>query len=207
MMRVYRIQLGTTDKEIKVFPKIPDYPMNGEDNTTKRICVCPTILGCIKALYLPSAIDNYKDVIDKGANISVYYADIPMSYLYQPTEKEVPDVFETGELWITSDSLKYAIVDRYGVVYNIPYIQHMAFKLYGEYIMRRHMKLPNCSYSRFSMRKKGCEEVIDRLTGAEVYGDSDSFSFIAYDKSRVKEAIDYFEKNSTKNQRKETELM
>jgi ribosomal protein S18 acetylase RimI-like enzyme len=76
-------------------PRVPDnyFTKNGyEDNTTKRICFCPTIDQCLTALSKNCT----------GMEAYVYQPDDISKYdLYRPTVNEVPDIKITGEVWIT----------------------------------------------------------------------------------------------------------
>lgn len=77
-----------------------------------------------------------------GTKIYLYEADIEIGNIYRPTENDVPDAFYTGELWI----LDAYDVDFYKVkCYNI----------------RKHMDLPNCTYSRYAVTEEKEDEIID----------------------------------------------
>ena len=81
-----------SEKEIKLLiPKVPKNFLteNGyEENKTKRICVCPNIDCCLRAMS-----KNIKERI-------FYVYSIETDDFYSPTPKEVPDVLITQEKWI-----------------------------------------------------------------------------------------------------------
>ena len=49
-MHVYHISMKDLGDEIILEPKIPDIVAFGEDEHTKRICVSPSILGCLRSV-------------------------------------------------------------------------------------------------------------------------------------------------------------
>ena len=96
-MKVYHISL-TPLESLQLFPRVPENIAEGyEDDRTNRICVCPTIPGCIMSTGLISqlAADNKEKAV-----VYVYSAEVPFIYLKQPSVDEVPDAWSTGELWV-----------------------------------------------------------------------------------------------------------
>lgn len=87
-MRVYHISLDYLGENPIFSPRIPFNDDMGmkcilkEDTITPRICVCPTILGCMRAIGLPIDCDN-------EIEINVYEAYIDVKFIYQPTLKDV----------------------------------------------------------------------------------------------------------------------
>lgn len=82
-----------------LIPRIPDNYMtrNGyEDNKTKRVCFAPSVDQCLMALSmkLPNE-EMFVHIIDP--NISKKVLE---KIIYYPTQKQVPDVKITGEIWI-----------------------------------------------------------------------------------------------------------
>lgn len=82
-----------------LIPRIPDNYMtrNGyEDNKTKRICFAPSVDQCLMALSmkLPNE-EMFVHIIDP--NIDKKELE---KITYYPTQKQVPDVKITGEIWI-----------------------------------------------------------------------------------------------------------
>lgn len=100
-MRVYHISQKSLGGSIILKPGIPECAVKSlEDLEIKRICVAPTILGCLRALELPGS--DYKTKYDDGETkqLFCYFADVDVGDLYQPTINQVPDACLTGELWI-----------------------------------------------------------------------------------------------------------
>lgn len=99
---LYFISQNESMDEVLLNPRIPDNYMtrNGyEDNTTPRVCFCPSIGDCLTALSMNC----------KGKTFYVHIADPDGNYdVYKPTKNQVPDVNITHELWIkTPVTLKY----------------------------------------------------------------------------------------------------
>lgn len=95
LKNIYFISIRSDFDGKTLSPRVPDnyFTKNGyEDNTTKRICFCPTIDQCLTALSKNCT----------GMEAYVYQPDDISKYdLYRPTINEVPDVKITGEVWIT----------------------------------------------------------------------------------------------------------
>ena len=64
-----------------LYPRVPKTidSVNKEDNKIARICVCENPINCIKAI-------------------------LPNIFVYKPTEKQVPDVAATNELWLMENT-------------------------------------------------------------------------------------------------------
>lgn len=126
-----------------IAPGIPDnfLTRNGfEDSTTKRVCFCRCIDGCLRALskniegkilYLDAAFDAYDD--EKSG----------FHTIYSPTEKEVPDAHLTGEVWVPH----VILVKTIGVVRAVESIDHDLIYTYGK---NHQAKLYDWKY-QFSM--------------------------------------------------------
>lgn len=78
-------------------PRIPKNRMPSEDDKTARICVSTSIAGCL------AAVQGLKE-----GNI-VYIHTCKSNQVIQPTKDLVPDVFFTGEIWITEPVQMYLI--------------------------------------------------------------------------------------------------
>lgn len=165
-MKVYHISL-TPLESLQLFPRVPENIAEGyEDDRTNRICVCPTIPGCIMSsdLIPQLASDNKEQAV-----VYVYSAEVPFIYLKQPSVDEVPDAWSTGELWVM-----------------VPW----TFQLEDTYNLHKglsHAISP--AYSRWIMTRTGCNEIIDMICVPPVYGSLDSFSFIELDIERAKKYL------------------
>ena len=106
--------------------------------------------------------------------VYVYYTIVNVEDVYEPTIAQVPDVWLSGELWLTESTL---FVKEYNAK------------------IRRHMNLPNCAYSRYSFVREGSDEVVDRIQATHIYGDQDSFSFIDLNPDTCLEALEYAEQH------------
>ncbi len=90
-MKLYFISQHNFDSQL-IKPRIPATVMVGEDNTIPRICVSFSITGALSALG--------KD-LTVGSRLIVHMCEvISLADVYQPSNKQVPDVAYTGELWI-----------------------------------------------------------------------------------------------------------
>ena len=101
---------GYCDKPFALRPKLPETAdvQGGEDNTTPRICVAPTIEQCITAI----GIDRFRRCCagnDDAKSYETYgrevYPIIVMSFsdaenYYCPSPALVPDIKKTDEQWL-----------------------------------------------------------------------------------------------------------
>lgn len=115
ILKVYRLEEEYKGDSFTLSPRIPTNIQHGEDQTIKRICVCPTIIGCIKATQMCFPLEFKAGFIP----IHLYSAtiDTDICNVYQPL-KEVPDAFMTGELWLLNET-KFTL-ER---IYDIKHIQ------------------------------------------------------------------------------------
>ena len=182
---VYRFEMVYNGTSFIKQPSIPNYRMIGENTTIPRISVCTTIPACIQALNLPDyqfkklndkpgrkyVTDNDKtvdlNIRRKPIKIYLYAYDATIDELSYPVD--VPDSWITGELWLTKPT-DFVYVDTYYV--------------------RVCMHIPNSCYSRYTVTKEGYEEAIDKICGDIIYGDQDSFTFLARNPLREDMALD-----------------
>lgn len=87
-MQYFFISRKNHDNKI-LNPRIPKNRMPSEDEKTARTCVSTSIAGCLAAVHSL-----------KEGNI-VYIHTCESNQVIQPTKDQVPDVFFTGEIWIT----------------------------------------------------------------------------------------------------------
>ena len=157
-MKVYHISMKDLGSRPDIYPSIPDTMSQCENSTTPRICVCPTIPGCIMAKELTHDLKSEDDVI----NFYVYEARILSDHIIQPTYADVFDAWYTGELWVTE-----------------PY----TFELFGLYQLRKQMDVGESCYSRYSITNHYDKDgIIDRVKASPIYGDCICFSMIDSDK-------------------------
>jgi len=97
-IELYHISMENNDG-VKFEPRVPLHRMNGEDPVTDRVCFAPTIEGALKAIDLLPYNEFLPEVF--------FFVHMPVNVLelindgaiYEPSEGEVPDVKETGEVW------------------------------------------------------------------------------------------------------------
>lgn len=85
-----------------LYPKVPENfltKLGVEDNKTPRVCFCPSIGDCLKAMSAPI----------KGKIFHVYITHVKDPY--KPTIKEVPDCEVTKECWSTQPTRIQRIYD------------------------------------------------------------------------------------------------
>lgn len=162
-MNVYFITNRWMGVRMTLEPRVPESKDMDENDTTPRICVAQTILGCLQSIGATS-LTFHSD--DHSAKIYIYKAKVPVKDIYQPTVEDVPDVWQTGELWI---------------------MQPTSFTLESSATLRKHLLFPKgIPYARYSLTFNGEDEVVDRAAAYPVYGEYDAFSFIDYDHSNCK---------------------
>lgn len=95
-MRVYHLSSTWLGPAVVLHPRVPRDPMPGERSRVRRVCVAPTVAGCLRALR------------------TTYYAR-ERWVVYVSDEAEtvpplgVPDAEVTGERWIlTPIRMQYA---------------------------------------------------------------------------------------------------
>lgn len=169
-LKVYRIITNDIGDVVVFEPSIPINFAKNEDTSTPRIPCARTIYQCIMSAELTKLITVDDPVLD----VCVYSTIVNVENIYEPTIAQVPDVWLSGELWLTESTL---FVKEYNAK------------------IRRHMNLPNCAYSRYSFVREGSDEVVDRIQAAHIYGDKDSFSFIDLNPDRCLEALEYAEQH------------
>ena len=84
-------------KKWKVNPRIPSNRMDGEDDSTPRICFAPSIEKCLLGITGYGSICRYS-LNDCRLSAYAYTSD----QWVKPTEEQVPDQHITDEHWLTS---------------------------------------------------------------------------------------------------------
>lgn len=100
-IKVFRIEEEFKGDSYSLSPRVPTNIQNGEDSITPRICVCPTVFGCLDASQMCIPLSkkvSFEDIYLYSAEL-----DTEKDSIYQPNENEVPDAFKTGELWVLND--------------------------------------------------------------------------------------------------------
>lgn len=88
-MIFYHVSKDPHISETVVYPRIPTYRMEGEDQSVPRICVSPSILGCLNAV----------DQLEVNGVVYIYTCE--SNVFCQPSCQQVADQHLTGEMWIT----------------------------------------------------------------------------------------------------------
>ena len=91
---LYHISLDNHDGEI-FHPRVPKNRMLLEDDKTPRICFSEDLEGCLQAIEMMPA-PHWEQFFFVHKPELVHPGTSPF---YYPTEDEVPDVNETGEVW------------------------------------------------------------------------------------------------------------
>lgn len=97
-MRYFFISRRSHDNKI-LKPRIPKNRMPSEDDKTPRICVSTSIAGCL------AAVQGLKE------GNTVYIHTCTSEAIIQPTNDQVPDIFFTGEVWIT-ESVEMELIGK-----------------------------------------------------------------------------------------------
>jgi hypothetical protein len=104
-LQLFHISAGKL-KYDKLVPRVPKtVDSNNDENTTiKRVCFGKSINDCISAVpYGGENLDLIRRVWHVYSPIN-----IDIKYLYQPTEKDVPDIKRTNEIWYLKEcDIKY----------------------------------------------------------------------------------------------------
>lgn len=95
-MKFYHASMNDSLHNTTLSPRIPLNKFDSEDNTTLRVCVSASILGCLSATPRYSIGDI------------VYIYECESDNYIQPSIEQVIDAPITGEIWITEDvQMKY----------------------------------------------------------------------------------------------------
>lgn len=155
ILNVYRIEREFRGKTMRLSPQIPVTRASLENDVQPRICVCPSIYGCILAAEIDWQTEKTQKFFLYKAIIDTNKVDV-----YQPIEEDVPDVFATGEFWLL-DETEFALQ---GVYERAPQNE----------VSERYMR---CSFTRIA--PPAIEPIADGPWAPVVYGTEDSFSFIS----------------------------
>ena len=172
IIHLYHISQIDLGSKILMQPKVPKFKTQREDNTVPRICCCTSIPGCIHAINnIPELID-----ISKTLDLYAYEANVDAKYIIQPSDKLLPDVWITGEMWVTTPQVFYKC---------------------HHYIASKQFHIPNTNLSRYAFKDIVEDEVIDRVVGTMIYGDLDSFSMIMedFDQKALDEAYKFYKEH------------
>lgn len=172
----YHISLKDLGESVLMTPRVPDTHMNGEDKLIPRICVCPTIYGCVKAIYIPQLCENGGGLrLNNGEYLPLYlYATYAKNdNIMVPTPSLVPDVENTGEVWLTKEHV---------------------FTFVKKLKIHKQFDIPFSAYSRYAVSPYDDDEIIDKISAQMLYGyDSDNFSYIDWNPHRADLAIKFHE--------------
>ncbi|MCM1222149.1 MAG: hypothetical protein NC548_47530 [Lachnospiraceae bacterium] len=165
-IKLYRIHDKFDENTLELYPRVPDRVSMNEDTTTERICACHTIMGCLRALIYPSHMDDFKKMkrINEGYDepIYLYSSVVPVEDVYRPTVEELPDVYNTGEMWIAKPCI---------------------FTLETKLLIRKHMDIDyQFCYSRYFVRYESENNTVEdrKHSRTDTYGSYNSFSFISF---------------------------
>lgn len=90
-MLVHHLSAVGLGPEAVLAPRVPRDQMPFENRTVRRVCVAPSVEGCLKAL--SGCFYN------RGEGTWHHYVtDVPPDLLFEPIA--VPDAFLTGEMWL-----------------------------------------------------------------------------------------------------------
>ena len=169
-MHVYHISMKDLGDEIILEPKIPDIVAFGEDDHTKRICVSPSILGCLRSVqpinqYTPQEGLNEKKPEITRAKFYLYEAKVKCKNLYQPTKQEVPDVYVTNEFWVMSPTLFTKVSDMHII---------------------KQYDFPNSCFSRYAVCPVDGDVIMDRIISLLEYSETLlNFSYVEFNSARA----------------------
>lgn len=164
VFHVSRVFLGD---EAVLKPGIPEFTAERENEFTPRVPASLNVLSCLKSMEL--SFDETVYASSAPLPLWVYVADVPVEDIYQPTTEDVPDVWMTGELWVTKP-IAWHLESK------VFFMRHMSFLAED---LSSHEK---SVYSGYSLTYEGEKEIPERVGRPVVYDDSNrAFSFIEVD--------------------------
>lgn len=167
----YHVSMDLELGEKEFVPRIPKYRCEDEDNTIKRVCVCPTLKDSLGAFpYKGHYVNNL--MRRRNENYLAYY-EIPVGSLNYKTDKEihdlVPDSHITKEHWVLEN-----------------------FKAKSNIIKLKKFKLS--SYNKYINEYSGFVEELEYENSIEDYDRECEYVFI--DKRFFKQAIKFAKENN-----------
>lgn len=129
-MRYFFISRRSHDNKI-LKPRIPKNRMPSEDDKTARICVSTSIAGCL------AAVQGLKE------GNTIYIHTCESNQVIQPTVDQVPDIFFTGEVWIT-ESVEMELIGKIKIT-KVSYF---------DYDLQNGISMTNYQYRVIDMKNK-----------------------------------------------------
>lgn len=167
----YHVSMDLELGEKEFVPRIPKYRCEGEDNTIKRVCVCPTLKDSLGAFPYKGFYIN--ELMGRRDNNYLAYYEIPTKGLNYKTNEEindlVPDSHITKEHWV---------LDSFKAKANIIKLKKFQLSYYNRYINE---------YSGFV-------EELEYEKSTENYDREEEYVFI--DKQFFKQSINFAKENN-----------
>lgn len=159
-------------------PQVPKSAMPNEDKEIPRICVAPTLEQCVDALHITGIFrrccSSYEDGMSYVVNGLEVYPIIILTFdeldYVVPSPEQVPDVLETGELWITHDAVPINV--------ELKWVNHLSLKVY-ESTCNRNQTTLKCSAIDFVEPNK--QSIHPWLTGTGNILDSSNEEYLSGD--------------------------
>lgn len=102
---MYHISREYLGDYVYLTPSIPQCRNEKEDEHNERVCVAPTVEGCILGMY---GSDTMQESCERMMEDDACYQNWFLykcsdDYVYKPTKKQVPDVLVTDEYWVMDE--------------------------------------------------------------------------------------------------------
>lgn len=99
------------DRVEEFVPRVPQICYPEDNNSIKRICVNPTVLSALQSIPQCGKMFHYMKHLGLPIIIHAYYLKSNNVMSNEEVSKYVPDVKETGEMWILDKSTSVHRVD------------------------------------------------------------------------------------------------
>ena len=159
MITVYHMSNKFLGEVTVMKSRVPKITAFGEDEHLPRICVAPSIIGCIYAL--PEFPPPDREITKM--QWWLYRADLDGDDLldvYHPDSAELPDAWETGEFWLLKPTV---------------------FDLERIYVAQTLARLVGTPYRWWTFTELDREPVRNNAIGDVYYGTPAAFSVMVYD--------------------------
>jgi len=150
-MQFFHVSKDLILGEIEFIPRIPKYRCKDEDDTTKRICVCPSIKEAISAFPYKGEFVNCDMKFKKNNYLSVFNTESTNFLSDEAIHDKVPDSHITKEHWL---------LEPFKATANIIKIKKLILSGFNKYICEYHGDVQDLEYETAVMDSDRDEEFV-----------------------------------------------
>lgn len=148
-MKFFHISMDLGLDEVNFTPRVPVYRCKEEDNTTKRICVCPSLEEAVSAFPYKGYFVNSLLMRKKDNYLSVFTTETDKYLDHEQIHDRVPDSHLTKEHWI---------LEPFKAKPQIIKINKLTLTGYNKYICEYHGQVKELDYEPDTVQYDRYEE-------------------------------------------------